>query len=108
MTLAHTQSKGREYETFQPTREKRRSASCRLRVVGRGQATPMIVVDFSHAKNNNLGKAWWMGSRVLWPLSPTHLTPTQHDADAGGFVAATSSEDSARLLNPVTQWCNRM
>ena len=43
MTLAHTQSKGREYETFQPTREKRRSASCRLRVVGRGQATPMIV-----------------------------------------------------------------
>ena len=41
-------------------------------------------------------------------VSPTHLTPTQHDADAGGFVAATSSEDSARLLNPVTQWCNRM
>ena len=24
-------------------------------------------VDCSHAKNNNLGKAWWMGSRVLWP-----------------------------------------
>ena len=44
VTLAHTQSKGREYETFQPTREKRRSASCRLRVVGRGQATPMIVI----------------------------------------------------------------
>ena len=26
-----------------------------------------IYVDCSHAKNNNLGKAWWMGSRVLWP-----------------------------------------
>ena len=52
MTLAHTQSKGREYETFQPTREKRRSASCRLRVVGRGQATPMIVIYICKMKYN--------------------------------------------------------
>ena len=62
----------------------------------------MIVVDCSHAKNNNLGKGVVDGLTCLVAVailnqglpppavSPTHLTPTQHDADAGGFVAATS------------------